>query len=69
MQPELIGHADFDTGEVQITVNMPDLVSLLSGTINFNNTSVDTNLTWTSEDESVSYGRAEIEGCQLQVID
>jgi len=69
LQPELIGHADFETGEVRITVNMPDFISLLSGTINFNNTSEDTNLTWTSEDESVSYGRAEIDGCQLQAID
>ena len=69
IQPRLQGTADFVTGAINISVEMPDETSLLSGTINFDDTSNEQNLTWTNQDANVTYGRVRLDGCQLQAIE
>ena len=68
IQPRLHGTADFISGDINITVEMPDQVSFVRGNVNFNDTSVASTLAWTNEDESVTYGRVRLDGCQLQAI-
>jgi len=69
VQPRLEGSADFVSGEVSIRVEMPDEVSIVSGNINFNDTSVPSQLTWENEAGDVTYGQVRLDGCQLQAID
>ena len=69
IQPQLHGTADFASGDINITVEMPDQISIVTGNINFNDTSIPSTLTWTNEEESVTYGSVRLDGCQLQAID
>ncbi len=46
-----------------------DGVSIVSGTINFNDTSIPSELAWQNEAGDVTYGRVRLDGCQLQAID
>ena len=73
IQPQLHGTVDFVSGEVTITVDAPDqntlpLVSNVRGSINFNNTSEESALTWTTVEGS-ALGSVKLDGCQLQAID
>ena len=69
IQPELHGTADFMTGDVVIYVEMPDEVSMVTGNINFNDTSTPSELKWTNESGAIPYGKVRLDGCQLQAID
>ena len=69
IQPQLYGTANFLTGEVNIVVDMPAQVSIVSGTINFNDTSIPSELVWENEAGTVTYGKVRLDGCQLQAID
>jgi len=72
-QPQLSGNVDFGTGEISVTVDMQGEKSLLLGNLYANDTSTeklkDVNLTWESTDATVTYGRVEIDGCQLQAVE
>ena len=69
IQPQLHGTADFETGDVNISVAMPDMVSIVTGNINFNDTSEQSTLTWTDETGTTTFGQVRLDGCQLQAID
>ncbi len=73
IQPHLHGSVDFMTGDVNITVDAPDQnilppLSKVNGTINFNDTSTPSSLTWNTLDDS-PLGSVQLDGCQLQAID
>ena len=73
IQPQLHGTVDFVSGDVTITVDAPDqntlpIISDIRGSINFNDTSEESALTWTTTDGS-ELGSVKLDGCQLQAID
>ena len=73
IQPQLHGTVDFDSGEVNITVEAPDqnsfpIVSNIKGNINFNDTSITSKLTWETI-EGAALGSVDLDGCQLQSMD
>ena len=72
IQPQLHGNVDFTTGDINITVVSPTLTSYLSGNLYENDTQTealrDVNLSWHNQDNNLTYGYVEIDGCQLQAI-
>jgi len=69
IQPQLHGMADFVSGDINITVEMPDQTSIVTGNINFNDTSEQSTLIWTDETGTMTFGQVRLDGCQLQAID
>lgn len=74
IQPQLKGTTYFETGDIDITVDIDGELSRLTGSLYENDTLDnqlrDVNFSWHSMDDiNDVYGYVEIDGCQLQVID